>query len=127
MIAVYDPVDIRAYNALANRLLIDAVNSLKRLPAKLTRASNTILNRTVETPIEKLWWARCCIHESCVQLNNDIRFIESAAFESLCTALDIDAARAYAALKRKYARKCRQALSLAEEAKKTYINFLENK
>ena len=125
MIAIHDPVTVRAYGNLANRLLYDSIRNLKWATATLNRAANVILAMTEETPIMRVLWAQYRIHEARCRLNNEIRFIDSNMFENLCTALDIDHVRAYAALKRKYADKCRKALELAERADRLCAEYLK--
>ncbi len=125
MFAIHDPVTVRAYGNLANRLLYDSIRNLKWATASLNRAANVILTMTGETPIMRVLWAQYRIHEARCRLNNEIRFIDSNMFENLCTALDIDHVRAYAALKRKYADKCRKALELADRADRICAEYLK--
>ena len=125
MIAIHDPVAVRAYGNLANRLLYDCIHNLKWATASLNRTANAILTMTKETPLMRVFWAQYRIHEARCRLNNEVRFIESEMFENLCDALDIDHVRAYAALKRKYADKCRKALELADRADRICAEYLK--
>lgn len=127
MSAIPDRVEVNAYGALANRILYDCIKSLRQTPGQLNRAAAVILHRTEHTQAIKLFWANYRIHEGRCRLKDEILFVESGMFETLCTALDIDPEKAYKALQRKYAEKCKAALDMAAEADRAYIAYIENK
>lgn len=116
MIATHDPIDVRAYGRLANRLLYDSVKSLQWVVTTLNRATATVFSLTAETPPLRMFWAQYRIHEARSRLCEEISFLDSGLFDNLCGALDIDSERAYSALQARYASKCRKALELADKA-----------
>lgn len=122
-----DRITVSVYSSLINRLLYDTVCDLRDTPRRLSRAANTVINRNEHTTDSQLERAMYQVRRLHNQIANDIRFLDSAFFDEICSLLEIPAEEVYTLLQSRYAAASKAALDLAVKAEQEWLKYLENK